>query len=135
MRSSDWSSYVCSSDLTCGEGVCRMGRAQRNPSPAKHPAALKFGLASARARASAARQLPVRAHVVAGLTAGKFLPVILLLRFGLPEIPVRFDLLHLLSPPHARAVAFLSGVVGPALLPLPSLLIIFVLCNLFSSRF
>src|SRR3546814_2806640 len=94
MRSSDWSSYVCSTHPTCGEGVCRMGRAQRNPSPAKHPAAMKFGLASARARASAARQLPVRAHVVAGVTAGKFLQVILVLRFVLPEIAGRFDMRH-----------------------------------------
>src|SRR3546814_2472784 len=94
-----------------------MGRAQRNPSPAKHPAAMKFGLASARARASAARQLPVRAHAVAGVTAGKFLQVILVLRFGLPEIAGRFDLRHRLARPQAGGVDVGDGVAGHALLP------------------
>src|SRR3546814_6874344 len=78
---------------------------------------MKFGLASARARASAARELPFGAHVVAGVTAGKFLQVILVLRFGLPEIARRFDLRHRLARPQAGGVDVGDGVAGHALLP------------------
>src|SRR4051794_23871003 len=64
--------------------------------PSEAPAA-----ASGRRRLFAMRQLPVRPRVVAVVTVGVALEVILMLGLGLPERGRRADLGHHLARPHA----------------------------------
>src|SRR6185437_9890086 len=93
----------------------RAGPAVRVCNPANAVASLHPGYKSTRGFLPH-RQLPVRANEVAGVTVGDALQVVLVLRFGFPEIARGCDFSDGLAGPQARGIHIGDRVFGDAFL-------------------